>query len=110
MTGEIGNTAQVLQLAARLEATTALAEFTARRGGAPSAHYAMEVATCIADVARASDRIVRVELPRVLAESVSDEEASDALHAIGEELRHILYHITHTAYYGYLVPESPRVE
>ena len=40
-------------------------------------------------------------LPR-LVNADSEDEASNLLHDIGEEFRHILYHINDTRYYNYL--------
>jgi len=42
-------------------------------------------------------------LPRLVAENASLEELADTLHDIGDELRHILYHIHDTRYFGYLL-------
>jgi hypothetical protein len=42
-------------------------------------------------------------LPTVADETVSAEDLADALHGVGDELRHILYHINDAKYFGYLL-------
>ncbi len=41
-------------------------------------------------------------IPRLVRNDLTDDEIIDVLHAIGEEFRHILYHLRDPAYYGYL--------
>lgn len=45
-------------------------------------------------------------LPRLLALEAEAEEINDVLIEIGEELRHILYHIRDPKYYRYLDPSG----
>lgn len=45
-------------------------------------------------------------LPKLLDETKSAKELDDLLLDIGEELRHILYHIQDTRYFGYLGQEK----
>lgn len=40
--------------------------------------------------------------PKLLSEELSEEKINDILLDIGEELRHILYHIKDAKFYGYL--------
>ena len=41
-------------------------------------------------------------LPKLFNENLSEEEIVDILHTIGEEFRHILYHIKENKYYDHL--------
>ena len=45
-------------------------------------------------------------LPRLLTEKASIEDLTDTLHDIGDELRHILYHIHDTKCFGYLLDDG----
>jgi hypothetical protein len=42
-------------------------------------------------------------LPKVADERTSAEDLADALNDVGEELRHILYHINDVKFFGYLL-------
>ena len=44
-------------------------------------------------------------LPQLLREDISEEEIDEALWDIGDEFRHILYHIKDSKYFGYLEEE-----
>jgi hypothetical protein len=53
-------------------------------------------------------KILDEELPALQrASESSDEEIENTLHAIGEELRHILYHIGALKWYDYLGVSNP---
>ena len=41
-------------------------------------------------------------LPKLLKEDISEEEIDEILWDIGDEFRHILYHIKDSKYFGYL--------
>jgi hypothetical protein len=47
--------------------------------------------------------VLNTVLPKVADETASAEDLIDALHDVGDELRHILYHINDAKYFGYLV-------
>ena len=42
-------------------------------------------------------------LPKMANEKASLEDLTDVLHDMGDELRHILYHIRDARYFGYLL-------
>lgn len=48
-------------------------------------------------------RFLDEQLPRLLSLDVAVVDIDDALHEIGEEFRHILYHLTDSSFYSYLV-------
>jgi len=45
-------------------------------------------------------------LPKLLNEDLSPEELNEVLLDIGEELRHILYHIKDPRFFGYLTDDG----
>jgi hypothetical protein len=80
-----------------------LREFVVRRGNGSAKEDAWEIATGLTDILESADRL------RELAASLAAPDANridveDVLHAIGEEYRHILYHIQTTKYFGYVQP------
>ena len=46
--------------------------------------------------------VLQDQLPRLTRDPLDATELHDLLLDVGEELRHILYHITHTRFYDYL--------
>ena len=46
-------------------------------------------------------------LPQLSEGNLSEQEAYDLLHEIGEEFRHIGYHLRDSRYYAYLWPDAP---
>ncbi len=60
------------------------------------------IAHGLVDIGASCQKIVDRHIPRLLAESCPAEDALDALHDIGEELRHILYHARDMKFYGYV--------
>jgi hypothetical protein len=50
--------------------------------------------------------ILDVLLPKLVKDKpASTEDLNDTLHEIGDQLRHILYHIQDTKYFGYLLDD-----
>ena len=47
-------------------------------------------------------RILEKHLPRLLEDQASDEEMVSALYDLGEEFRHVLYHIKDPMYFRHL--------
>lgn len=43
-----------------------------------------------------------MQLPKLFSERLNEEQIDDLLHKIGEEIRHILYHIKDPKFYEYL--------
>jgi hypothetical protein len=60
------------------------------------------LANAILDIAESSSLIVNELVPKLTANDISESQIEDILHEIGEEFRHILYHIKDSKYYGYL--------
>jgi hypothetical protein len=48
--------------------------------------------------------------PRLLDESLAPEKLNDVLLAVGEELRHVLYHIRDPKFFSYLFEDPPASE
>src|SRR5262245_12970370 len=46
--------------------------------------------------------LLRDHFPRLINGNLDSSQLYDVLHDVGEELRHVLYHITHTRFYHYL--------
>jgi hypothetical protein len=68
------------------------------------------IAVGLKDIHRSSEQIFRNLVPSLLATSPTNPEAEQILHAIGEEYRHILYHITTTRFFNYLIGSTPDLE
>ena len=60
------------------------------------------LAHAFSDMEEASSKLFGELLPQLMSEKVNSEEAYDLLLDIGEELRHILYHIRDPRFYRYL--------
>lgn len=60
------------------------------------------IAHALSDLEDSFSMVVNELLPKLLDETKSAEELDELLLDIGEELRHILYHIKDTRYFGYL--------
>ena len=106
--GDSGNDVEaVKQFAAHIQAIPRVA---AAIGREDVAEDSWAIAVGLKDIHQASERIFRELLPALLAASPESPEAEHLLHAIGEEYRHILYHITTTRFFGYLVGSTPGPE
>ena len=66
---------------------------------------AWTIAHALSDIEDSSLKLVRVCIPRLVKQAQSQEEILSALHDVGEELRHILYHVKDTRFFAYLVDE-----
>jgi len=60
------------------------------------------LANAFADLEEESVRFLDETLPRLTRDGLRDEEITDVLHDIGDQFRHILYHIQDPSYYEYL--------
>ena len=67
---------------------------------------AWSLAHSFADLEESFLEILKVQLPRLITQDIEPAESFDLLLDIGEELRHILYHITHTQFYNYLCEQK----
>jgi hypothetical protein len=56
------------------------------------------------DLERSCQKFVNEHLPRVFDPHLTNEDLVDALFDIGEEFRHILYHVRDPRFYRYLEP------
>lgn len=68
----------------------------------PGEPQSATLAHSLTDLEQSFRAVSEVLLPRLLDESATTEQLNDALLDIGEELRHILYHIKDTKFFGYL--------
>jgi len=87
-------------LADRLSQIDSVSQFDA-----PGERQSETIVHSLTDMEKSFREIVDNLLPRLINESDS-EKLEDTLLDIGEELRHILYHITDPKYFSYLVPDS----
>lgn len=60
------------------------------------------IAHGLLDIEQSLSVIKHELLPALLSEDISEEKVDDVLFDIGEELRHILYHINDMRYYAYI--------
>ena len=60
------------------------------------------MAHAFADLEGSFRRILDAYLPKLMAPEVAGEDVHDVLLDIGEELRHILYHIKDTRFFAYI--------
>jgi hypothetical protein len=60
------------------------------------------LAHTLAELEESFSRFLEIHLPRLLEEDRTDEQLWEILHDIGEEFRHILYHIKDPMYFRYL--------
>lgn len=91
-------------IAEKLEAMPALARFSQAEGGAPAKEAAWEIAHGLVDIRQATRNIFEELLPRLLELHPGSEEAEDLLFEIGEDYRHIGYHIRDARFFAYVVP------
>lgn len=63
---------------------------------------AWTLAHAFADLEDSFRRLLERQFPKLAQSELSPSEINDLLLEIGEELRHILYHIKTSGFYGYL--------
>lgn len=68
---------------------------------------AWQIATALSDIEESMTKIFGELVPQLFATAAESEAANDLLHDIGEEYRHILYHILDTKIFSYILPEPP---
>jgi hypothetical protein len=61
------------------------------------------IAHSFSDIEESFSKFLDVYLPRVVMDNLTPEEIEDILFDIGEEFRHILYHIKDLKYFRHLV-------
>jgi len=64
------------------------------------------IAIALKDIEESFIRVFDDHLPSLLNDDLPKSMVNDRLHAIGEEFRHIIYHIKDCKYYEYLWPET----
>ncbi len=67
---------------------------------------AWTLAHAFLDLEQSFERFSHELLPKLEGDGLSPDDISDALHAIGEEFRHILYHIGDPKTFDYLPPSG----
>jgi hypothetical protein len=106
VTGYSGENLKLLQaIADHLERAPRIMA-TAKRDGRTAEQGAMEIATGLVDIKESADRLFRDLVPRLLKVPSKSDAADDLLNEIGEEYRHILYHIRDTKLFNYILEEK----
>lgn len=91
-------------LADQLQQIPKVADAARQRGSTKVDEEAMQIATALLDIREASRHLFDELVPRLLEVAPESPAAEELLHSIGEEYRHILYHIMDTKMFGYIVP------
>lgn len=74
----------------------------------PDEPEASTLAHAFLDLEESFKRFINEHLPELTRSDLSEQQVCDRLHEIGEELRHILYHIRDPRSYEYLFASGPR--
>lgn len=69
----------------------------------PPEEEAWELAHTLSDVSESGERVTHELLPALRTAPPGDPEIVIVLHAIGEEYRHMLYHLLNTRYFSHIV-------
>jgi hypothetical protein len=77
-----------------------------RRYDLPDHNEASTLAHAFSDLEKSFSHVLDEQLPRLTRRPLSNHEINDVLLDIGEELRHILYHVKDARFYSYLVDEN----
>jgi hypothetical protein len=72
----------------------------------PGEPQAATLAHSLTDLERSLREILEALLPRLLDESLASDQLYDVLLDIGEELRHVLYHIKDPKFFDYLTDDN----
>jgi ABC-type uncharacterized transport system substrate-binding protein len=75
---------------------------SARRNGATADSEAWQIATGLSDIQESTDRLFKKLIPALLSVGPASEEADELMNEVGEEYRHILYHIRDTKLFAYV--------
>lgn len=94
------------RLAQHLERIPAVCRFVEHRGASSPKEAAWEMAIGLADIQESAAKLFQELVPALMRTSPETVEAEDLLHEVGEEYRHILYHISNTEYFRYVIPLS----
>jgi len=60
------------------------------------------LANAYIDIEESLNKIIKEQIPKLYLQDLTKEEVDDLILDIGEELRHLLYHINDTKVYEYL--------
>jgi hypothetical protein len=63
------------------------------------------LAHSLTDLEQSFREILDVLLPKLVDESLTPDQLNDVLLDVGEELRHVLYHIKDPKFFGYLLED-----
>lgn len=88
------------RLTERLARIQAVSQFD--RPGEPQS---ATLAHSLTDLEESFRELLETLFPKLLDESLSSEQLNDVLLDIGEELRHVLYHIRDPKFFGYVTEE-----
>ena len=88
----------VIELESRLSQIPEVARFDAP--GEPQGHT---IAHALDGWENSFSEVLDVLLPKLTGSSLSSDELNDVLLDIGEEFRHILYHLHDTKYFEYIL-------
>jgi hypothetical protein len=69
----------------------------------PGEPQAATLAHSLTDLEKSFREILDALLPKLLNESLDSDQLNEVLLDIGEELRHVLYHIRDPKFFGYLI-------
>jgi hypothetical protein len=92
---------RVKALAQRLRSLRVVEAAARRRANGSVDEEAWQIATGIADIEESTHRLFGEIVPRLLR-AESEEEASGLLELVGEEYRHIMYHIRDTKLFDFI--------
>ena len=106
MTGKLERVVELQGLVHRLRSSPKIVELGEPLGPEGSEELATEIAAGLLDIRQSADRVFGELLPRLEGLQPAEQEFADVLHAIGEEYRHIYYHLRHTRFFDYVIPDS----
>jgi len=72
----------------------------------PTENQADTLANSFLDIEDALGKIINEQIPKLYLGELDANEVDDLILDIGEELRHLLYHIHDTKVYGYLTADK----
>lgn len=105
MTAQSARLVELESLVEKLRAAPKVIDLGRPLGPRGTEELATEVATGLIDIRESTDRIFKELLPRLKELHPAEVEYADVLHAIGEEYRHIYYHLRHTRFFDYVIPD-----
>ena len=93
-----------MQYVEKLRAVTANLEKCERvkKYSTPDEDQAAVLAYSLLDIEEAAGKIINDHIPKLYLANLNADEVDDLVLEIGEELRHLLYHVYDTKVYDYL--------